>query len=129
MSEQKADSMNKRSAPVISRVRQKCVKDVSVSDDMTPDEQAEASMIGELYPRIIEADRRCESFGLEMHALEALQTPTAKALKRGLFTDLAWRRAFLAIDAAKRIRDVGIANHGRSVGRRRSVSKKVSNNE
>lgn len=83
--------------------KQKGGRPVPAPDDMTLDEEAEASMIGELYPRIIEADRRGESCGLEMHALEALQTPTAKALKRGLFTDLGWRRAFLAMDAAKRI--------------------------
>lgn len=70
---------------------------------LVDDEKAEAMMIGELYPRIINADANCESCDLEMHALEALNTPTAKALKRGLFTDLAWRRAFMAIHAAKRL--------------------------
>lgn len=70
---------------------------------MTSEEKAEAAMIGELWPRIIDADAKGESANLEMHALEALQTPTAKALKAGLFTDLGWRRAFMAMAAAKKL--------------------------
>lgn len=70
---------------------------------MTNEEEAEAGMIGELWPRIINADAKCEPCEMEMHALEALQTPTAKALKLGLFTDLAWRRAYMAMAAAKKL--------------------------
>lgn len=74
------------------------------NDSMSSDESAEAGMVGDLWAHIIKKDAKCESIGLEMHALEALQTPTARALKLGLFTDMAWRRAFLALDAAKRLR-------------------------
>lgn len=71
---------------------------------MTKDEKSEAQMIGELAPRILRADAEGESCAMEMHALEAMVTPTGKALKRALFVEMGWRRAFMAEAAIKRLR-------------------------
>lgn len=60
---------------------------------------AEAQMVGELAPRIITADANNEDASMEMHALEAMTTPVGKALKRALWVELGWRRAYMAMAA------------------------------
>lgn len=72
--------------------------------ELPPDDAAEASMIGELAPLIITKDERGESAHLEMHALEAMNTPTGRALKHAMFIEMGYRRAYHALAAANKLK-------------------------